>query len=206
MCLRHWLLTLLTRLQGVSSLSLNSGSIDLNFDGKTTQDKRFPVVGYKDPNAGFSVFSMTSKTQKEWTLPYLFQSIDTTTGSNKLPVCETALVNALRYTDIGGTQGTHPNFPPFPLCRSIGPAVSPPVKWTKTKRPNPAQAAQGSQIAAGEAYTLAEWVTAEWTATITVPDTLVKTVSSGTMCCPPCNSCLHHAKFKPIVTLRVQIR
>ena len=202
MRLRPWLLT---RLQGVSSLSLNSGSIDLDFVGKTTLDLRQPVVGYKDPNS-FMGMSANEPKLKEWTLPYLFQSIDTSTGSNKLPVCETALVNALKYTDIGGTQGTHPNFPPFPLCRSIGPAISPAAIWSATKKPNPAQAAQGSQISADGDYTLANWMTTEWTATITVPNTLVKTVSSGTMCCPLCISCLHHAKFKPIVTLRVQIR
>ena len=200
MCLWYWLLT---RLQGVSSLSLNSGSIKLDFVEKTTMDKRQPVVGYKESGG---LPGMSSSTQKEWTLPYLFQSIDRTTGSNKLPVCEPALVSALQYTDIGGTQGTHPNFPPFPLCRSIGPSISPPAVWTLTKKPNPAQAAQGSQIAAGEPHTLADWVTADWTATITVPDTLVKTVSSGTMCCPLCIPSLHHAKFKPIVTLRVQTR
>ena len=116
MCLRPWLLT---RLQGVSSLSLNSGSIDLDFVGKTTLDLRQPVVGYKDPNS-FMGMSANEPKLKEWTLPYLFQSIDTATGSNKLPVCEPTLVSALQYTDIGGTQGTHPNFPPFPLCRSIG--------------------------------------------------------------------------------------
>ena len=200
MRLRHWLLT---RLQGVSSLSLNSGSIKLDFVENTTMDKRQPVVGYKESGG---LPGMSSSTQKEWTLPYLFQSIDRTTGSNKLPVCETAIVNALRYTDIGGTQGTHPNFPPFPLCRSIGPAISPAATWSATKKPNPAQAAQGSQISADGDYTLANWMETEWTATITVPNTLVKTVSSGTMCCPLCISCLHHAKFKPIVTLRVQIR
>ena len=226
MCLRHWLLTLLTRLQGVSSLSLNSGSIDLNFDGKTTQDKRFPVVGYKDPNAGFSVFSMTSKTQKEWTLPYLFQSIDTTAGPKMLPVCEAALVSALQYTDIGGTSGTHPNFPPFPLCRS---KTGTKANDFKAIAPNPAQASDGYQFPkSNNGWELAGWVsggpglTSDWTATITVPTTLVKTVSSGSLCCPPPPSvpalllpsspCLQRCLFcipfhpKRTVTFRVQIR
>ena len=168
----------LTRLQGVSSLSLNSGSINLAFANKTSYSQRTSVVAM---NAGrFS----------SYTLPYLFQSIDTTTGPNAnyaLPVCEAALVSALQYTDIGGTSGTHPNFPPFPLCRSKTAASTGPQGTANynTNPPNPAQASEGYQKADGSPMNPAGWVSTDGTATITVPTTLVKTVSSGSLCCPP---------------------
>ena len=168
----------LTRLQGVSSLSLNSGSINLAFSTTKSLSQRQSVVSYNPAGQG----SLTS-----FTLPYLFQSIDTTTGPKALPVCETALVSALQYTDIGGTSGTHPKFPPFPLCRSKTAAATGPQGAANynTNPPNPAQASEGYQKATGSSMNPASWVSSDWTATITVPTTLVKTVSSGSLCRPP---------------------
>jgi len=192
---RHWLLT---RLQGVSSLSLNSGTIHLAFEPIVPFLRRKLVVGMDDSSA----LVVLNPPWITYTLPYLFQSLDTTTGPNKLAVCEPALVSALQYTDIGGEKGSHPNFPPFPLCRSLGQAVSPAATFFP-KFPNPAQAPQGyskriektiesendrSQVL------FATWLS-DWKGTITVPDTLVKTVSSGTMCCPFCIPCLQHDSF-----------
>jgi len=160
---------------GVSSLSLNSGSINLAFASKKIFADRTPVV---TSDAGKLV---------SYTLPYLFQSIDTTTGPNAnyaLPVCETALVSALQYTDIGGKSGTHPNFPPFPLCRS---KTGTQANDFKAISPNPAQASDGYQFPkSNNGWELAGWVSgpglsSDWTANITVPTTLVKTVSSGSL-------------------------
>ena len=209
----------LTRLQGVSSLSLNSGSINLAFSTAKSLDLKLlqSVVSYSPAGQG---------SLESYTLPYLFQSIDTTTGPKALPVCETALVSALQYTDIGGTSGTHPNFPPFPLCRSITktPAATGTQATAKdsSKQPNPAQASEGYVKEGKDMNTPVVWVTSDWTATITVPSTLVKTVSSGTLCCPPPPSvsalllsfspCLQRCPFcilfraKRIVTFCVQIR
>jgi hypothetical protein len=167
-----------------------------------------------------------------YTLPYLFQSLDTTTGPNKLAVCEPALVSALQYTDVGGEKGSHPNFPPFPLCRSFltpftvaniasmiadDERQSSTTFWDFPKAPNAAQAPQGyskridNMIESENEKTqvIARWVSEDWTATITVPQTLVKTVSSGTMCCPLCIACLRQVSsrhFLHIFTFCVQKR
>ena len=207
----------LTRLQGVSSLSLNSGSINLAFSTTKSFSQRQSVVSYISEGPGGKLVS--------YTLPYLFQSIDTTTGSKALPVCETALVSALQYTDIGGKSGTHPNFPPFPLCRS---KTGTQANDFKAIAPNPAQASDGYQFPkSNNGWELAGWVsgpglTSDWTATITVPTTLVKTVSSGSLCCPPLfpipttllpsPPCLQRCSFcipfhaKRTVTFHLQIR
>jgi hypothetical protein len=122
-----------------------------------------------------------------YTLPYLFQSLDTANVANpnyKLSVCDSELTSALKYTDIAGTQGTHPDFPPFPICRSKIPA---PAVSTQSGTPgspapmNPASATQGYLVVEGGEAKPAEWVTKDWVATITVPNTLVKTASSGTL-------------------------
>jgi hypothetical protein len=91
-------------------------------------------------------------------------------------------VDALKYTDVGGSLGTHPNYPPFPLCRSKTTAAAPgPTGQTAQKvAPNPASAAEGYLV--DESFTKANWVTTDWTPAITVPtSTLVKTTSSATM-------------------------
>ena len=209
----------LTRLQGVSSLSLNSGSINLAFSTTKSLSQRQSVVS--------NIAEGPSGKLVSYTLPYLFQSIDTTTGSKALPVCETALVSALQYTDIGGKSGTHPDFPPFPLCRS---KTGTKANDFKAIAPNPAQASDGYRFPKStNGWELAGWVsggpgvTSDWTATITVPtSTLVKTVSSGSLCRPPPPSvpalllssppCLQRCLFcipfhpKRTVTFRVQIR
>jgi hypothetical protein len=179
---------LLTRLQGVSSLSLNSGTIHLAFETKVPFAQRKLVVGVDDSNSASLL--VQNPPLITYTLPYLFQSLDTTTGPNQLAVCEPALVNALQYTDIGGEKGSHPNFPPFPLCRSLGQPVSPAAtsSFNFPKVPNPAQAPQGYskriektiESENEKKQDVATWVS-DWTGKITVPDTLVKTVSSGTM-------------------------
>ena len=176
-------------------MSLNSGTIHLASVAKVPFKARSTVVGY-------DVFSSASpQPWQTYTLPYLFQSLDTTKGEYKLALCEPALVSALQYTDVGGEKGSHPNFPPFPLC-SLGQAVmEAPVSVDFPQIPNPAQAPQGYskkidktiESENDKAQVFATWLS-EWTATITVPDTLVKTVSSGTMCCPLCIPCLC-AKF-----------
>ena len=181
---------------------LNNGTIHLAFQSKVDFSVRTRVV---------CLDVITPSESPPWityTLPYLFQSLDTSTGTNKLAVCEPALVSALQYTDIGGERGSHPKYPPFPLCRSIGQAVSPTyssgafVSIDFPKVPNPAQAAQGYSKRIGKtiesendkAQYVATWMS-DWTGTITVPDTLVKTVSFGTMCCPLCIPCLYQDSF-----------
>ena len=185
----------------MSSLSLNSGTIHLAFEAKIPFAQRKYVVGNEETATSGGTLS-SSVPWITYTLPYLFQSVDTATGPNKLAVCEPALVSALQYTDIGGEKGSHPNFPPFPLCRSLGQAVSPAATISFPKFPNPAQAPQGytkriekTIESENEKFqVVATWVS-DWTGTITVPDTLVKTVSSGTMCCPLCIPCLQHDSF-----------
>ncbi len=199
---------MLTRLQGVSSLSLNSGTIQLEFEAKTPFAQRQYMVGnVESSTSGGSLSSSTPRIT--YTLPYLFQSLDTSTGPNKLAVCEPALVSALQYTD--GEKGSHTNFPPFPLCRSLGQAVSPAATFNFPNKPNPAQAPQGYTRRVEKPIesdnekfqNVATWVS-DWTGTITVPDTLVKTVSSGTMCCPLCIPCLYQDSFCLSYLLRTE--
>jgi hypothetical protein len=93
-------------------------------------------------------------------------------------------VDALKYTDVGGTLGTHPNYPPFPLCRSkITAATTPTGPINMQAAPNPAQNAEGYSVPSDgpKTYTGATWVTEDWTPSIAVPSTLVKTTSSATM-------------------------
>jgi hypothetical protein len=119
---------------------------------------------------------------------YLFQSIDTSPtidgqiNPNKLSICTAELVDALKYTDVGGSLGTHPNYPPFPLCRSKTTAAAPGPTGPAAQgvAPNPAYATEG-YLADQQSYARANWVTTDWTPTITVPSTLVKTTSSATM-------------------------
>jgi hypothetical protein len=120
---------------------------------------------------------------------YLFQSVDTASATingqinpSKLAVCTTELHDALKFTDIGGSLGSHPNFPPFPLCRSKTTAATTsasPVIMQDV--PNPAQAAEGYAAPEQGPKMWADWVTKDWTPTIDVPNTLVKTTSTGTM-------------------------
>jgi hypothetical protein len=173
----------LTPLQGVSSLSLNNGTINLTFTAKSPLKNRQTVV-----------FEDSSGLMGSYSLPYLFQSLDTANVGNpnyKLSVCDAELSKALQYTDIFGHLGSHPNYPPFPLCRSKISSAMTPAQQTSSSVINPASATEGFPILFsdnseidpqpdfyGEAAT---WVTDDWTASIAVPDTLVKTVSSGTL-------------------------
>ncbi len=169
--------------QGVSSLSLNGGAINLTFTAKTTLKERQMVV-YEDSSGLMGSYS----------LPYLFQSLDTVNVGNpnyKLSVCDAELSNALKYTDKFGHLGSHPDYPPFPLCRSKLSSAATPGQKILSSNFNSASATEGFPILfddnseiyphpdpLGEAAT---WLTEDWTASITVPDTLVKTVSSGTL-------------------------
>ena len=148
-------------------------------------------------------------THQSYTLPYLFQSVDTandaatmnccveaTNGGNgilndKLSICDSELTNALKYTDSYGRLGSHPNYPPFPLCRNKISAARD-GNWPSIR--NPASVSEGypliyeNDLAADPRFNTDEpgfhrWVTADWIPSITVPtpDALVKTVSSGTM-------------------------
>ena len=169
----------------MSSLSLNSGTIDLAFTSTkpSFSDRQKVVYKVKTPAAGNTP---EKESLVSYTLPYLFQSIDTTTGPKFLSVCEPILVSALQYTDIGGTLGTHPHLPPFPLCRSKTTAATTqgPQGQQQSMSLNPAQAAEGYSNAQGP-LVAADWVTKGWVGVITVPATLVKTVSSGSLCAPP---------------------
>jgi len=139
-------------------------------------------------------------------LPYLFQSVDTAnvaenlnccveagdeTLNYKLSICDSELTNALKYTDSYGRLGSHPNYPPFPLCRNKISAARD-DNWPSIR--NPASVSEGypliyeNDLAADPRFNTDEpgfhrWVTADWIPSITVPtpDALVKTVSSGTM-------------------------
>ena len=190
-------------LQGVSSLSLNSGTINLTFTPKKIFSVRERVV-----------YPNNDGTQGSYTLPYLFQSVDTAnvaatmnccieayeTLNYKLSICDSELTNVLKYTDSYGRLGSHPNYPPFPLCRNKISAreFSPNNEYFPSVR-NPASLPEGypliyeNDLAADPRldpsffgsrfspdYLL---VSKGWTASITVPtpDALVKTVSSGTM-------------------------
>jgi hypothetical protein len=167
-------LSLLTLDQGVSSLSLANGdTIDLNFTAKKQFADREAVVSYDPSGQG----RMTS-----YTLPYLFQSVDTTVLPYKLAVCTSELVEALRYTDVNGLLGSHPNFPPFPLCvskTSVSSAKSEPVKGTS--RPNPAFASEGYVVTTDSLYDKASWLSNSWIPSISAPVSLIKTTSSGSL-------------------------
>ncbi len=161
----------------MSSLSLQSGStINLAFTAKKALKERQKVV-----------FEEAGKSAS-YSLPYLFQSIDTspTTSNgamnpNAFSFCTAELVGALKYTDKSGTMGSHPNFPPFPLCRSLTQAGASSPGPSNTP-PNPAQAAEGYLVAEGGSNNeKANWVTSDWTAAITVTGTLASTVSSASM-------------------------
>ncbi len=167
----------LTPSQGVSSLSLNSGTINISFTPKQALKDRRRVVD----------FDWENFKQISYTLPYLFQSYNTSVS-----VCDSALTNALKYTH--SRLGTHPNFPPFPLCHS---RITEPVMDGDPKFPsvfNPATLPEGypmlyftgrqanlDPIRDPNSFTKAGWLTQDWSASVTAPDTLVKTVSSGTM-------------------------
>ena len=180
-------------LQGVSSLSLNSGTINLTFTPKKTLQYRLPVV-----------YRSNIQQLSSYTLPYLFQSVDMANVADpdmpdlnyKLSICDSELTNALKYTDSYGRLGSHPNYPPFPLCRNKVSAARD-GNWPSIR--NPASVSEGypliyeNDLAADPRldpsffdsgfspdYLL---VYTGWTASITVPtpDALVKTVSSGTM-------------------------
>ncbi len=166
--------------QGVSSLSLNGGTVNLTFTAKKTLKERQTVV-----------FEDSSGLMGSYSLPYLFQSVDTANIGDpnyKLSVCDAELSNALKYTDKFGHVGSHPNFPPFPLCRSKLSSATTPVTSSNF---NSASATEGFPILYDESSEIdplpdfygepATWLTDDWTASITVPDTLVKTVSSGTL-------------------------
>ncbi len=115
-CLRH--------VQGVSSLSLNSGTINLTFAAKTALKDRQIVV-----------FHDSSGLMGSYSLPYLFQSLDTANHgipNYKLSVCDAALSNALKYTDMSGCLGSHPHSPPFPLCRSKLSSTNAPAQQTSS--------------------------------------------------------------------------
>ena len=146
-------------------------------------------------------------TQQSYTLPYLFQSVDTANVAEdpdmphlnyKLSICDSELTNALKYTDSYGRLGSHPNYPPFPLCRNKISAREFSDEYFPSVY-NPASLSEGypliyeNDLAADPRldpsffdsgfspdYLL---VYTGWTASITVPtpDALVKTVSSGTM-------------------------
>ncbi len=126
-----------------------------------------------------------------YSLPYLFQSLDTAndgTPNYKLSVCDAQLSKALKYTDILGILGSHPNYPPFPLCRS---RPKPLVQQTSWPEHNAASATEGFPILFDDNSQIepqpdfygepATWLTNDWTAAISVPDALVKTESSGTL-------------------------
>jgi hypothetical protein len=136
-----------------------------------------------------------------YSLPYLFQSIDTsptvstpspnTPNPSALSICTPELVGALRYTDSKGALGSHPNFPPFPLCRTKTSAATTNEPTNFNNVPNPAQASEGYLVTEEGPKPWAKWVTDDWTATITGANSLVKTASSASMCslpplpCPP---------------------
>ncbi len=142
-----------------------------------------------------------------YTLPYLFQSFNTANppwnGPNyKLSVCDYELTNTLKYTDSFGRLGTHPNYPPFPLCHSKVNFFAPrEMKEGDSPFPsvfNPASFPEGIPYMYDKEPTIdpimlpdffqnpsSYWVTEDWTASFSLPDTLVKTVSSGTMYDPP---------------------
>ena len=170
-------------LQGVSSLSLNGGTINLTFAAKTTLKDRQKVV-YEDSTGPMG----------SYTLPYLFQSLDTANDGSpnyKLAVCDAGLSNALKYTDILGHLGSHPNYPPFPLCRSKISSAKNSAQQTLSSMYNAASATEGFPILFDDTSEIdpqpdpygeaATWLTEDWTASISVPDTLVKTVSSATL-------------------------
>ena len=150
------------------------------------------------------VFEGENLKQGSYTLPYLFQSVDTAnvaeelrselrTLNYKLSMCDSELTNALKYTDSFGLLGSHPNYPPFPLCRNKISAreQTPNMEMYPSVR-NPASASEGYPLSYdsdlskdpeySEYFYHYRWISDEWTASITVPtDALVKTVSSGTM-------------------------
>jgi len=179
-------------LQGVSSLSLNSGTINLTFTPKNILSLRRPVV-----------YSKNDGTQQSYTLPYLFQSVDTANVAedpdmphlnDKLSICDSELTNALKYTDSYGRLGSHPNYPPFPLCRNKISAREFSDEYFPSIR-NPASLSEGyplmyeNDLAADPTFdpdvapSFFRIFSADWIPSITVPtpDALVKTVSSGTM-------------------------
>ncbi len=169
--------------QGVSSLSLNGGSVNLTFTPKTTLKERQTVV-FEDSSGAIGSYS----------LPYLFQSVDTVnvgSPNHKLSLCDAELSNALKYTDKFGHLGSHPNYPPFPLCRSKLSSATTPVEKISSSNFNSASATEGFPILFEDSSEIdpypdfygepATWLTEDWTASIIVPDTLVKTVSSGTL-------------------------
>ncbi len=140
------------------------------------------------------VFEDSSGLMGSYSLPYLFQSLDTANVGNpnyKLSVCDAELSKALKYTDILGRLGSHPNYPPFPLCRSKISSATTPTQQTSSSVFNPASAPEGFPILFDDNSEIdpqpdpygepANWVTEDWTASIAVPDTLVKTASSGTL-------------------------
>ena len=181
-------------LQGVSSLSLNSGTINLTFTPKKILSLRRPVV-----------YSKNDGTQQSYTLPYLFQSVDTANVAEnpyilyflnyKLSICDSELTNALKYTDSYGRLGSHPNYPPFPLCRNTMSAREDSNNNVRPSVYNPASLSEGyplmyeNDLAADPRFdpdvapSFFRIFSEDWTASITVPtpDALVKTVSSGTM-------------------------
>ena len=185
-------------MQGVSSLSLNSGTIDLTFTPKKELYDRRRVVHKAD-----------GEKQGSYTLPYLFQSVDTAnfaenpydaTLNYKLSICDSELTNALKYTDSFGLLGSHPNYPPFPLCRNtISAREDSPNNENRPTLCNAASQSDGYPLMYGndlaadprlDPFFIGQffspdflWVSKDWTPSITVPtpDALVKTVSSGTM-------------------------
>ena len=171
----------LTPSQGISSLHLNHGAINLTFTPKKALKDRTEVV-YGE---GLAMSS--------YSLPYLFQSLDTANvgdANHKLSICDAELTSALKYTDIFGHLGSHPNFPPFPLCRSKVSSATSPAKGAPAVI-NPASTAEGYLYYIPDDYFgldpspsnggAATWVTDDWDASIAVPDSLVKTISSGTL-------------------------
>ena len=170
----------LTPSQGASSLSLNSGTINLAFTTKKLlRDRHAVVFEHEGRMASFS-------------LPYLFQTLDTTdvAPDHNVSVCDSELTKALKYTDISGRVGSHPSYPPFPLCRSS--ISSSPTHYSEMPVPNPASRPEGLLVfyddnpnvdpSPPDPYGETGWVWyQDWTASITVPDTLAKTVSSGTL-------------------------
>jgi hypothetical protein len=177
------LLCSLRPLQGVSSLSLNSGTINLTFAAKRPLKERQSVV-----------FHDSSDLMGSYSLPYLFQSLDTANDGNpnhKLSVCDDELSNALKYTDVHGRLGSHPNYPPFPLCRSKVTSEQTPAQQISASAHNAASATEGFPILFGDSSEIepqpdfygspATWLTDDWTGSISVPGTLVKTVSYGTL-------------------------
>ena len=176
-------MAVLTPSQGVSSLSLNGGAVNLTFTAKTTLKLRQMVV-----------FEDSSGLMGSYSLPYLFQSLDTVNVDNpnyKLSVCDAEISNALKYTDKFGHLGSHPDYPPFPLCRSKLSSGTTPGQKISSSNFNSASATEGFPILFDDNSEIdphpdpygdaATWLSEDWTASFSVPDTLVKTVSSGTL-------------------------